>query len=69
MAMGVENRAGIPIELSRASLGDADNVFAVLSGKDRRVLVAWVPREDIMVDEQKLTGSIFTGKLMVEKLS
>jgi hypothetical protein len=56
----------IPCIINRASLGDADYVFVVLrnlAGQNGKV--AWVPREDLLVDEQRLLGGELTARLNV----
>jgi hypothetical protein len=54
----------VPIEMNRASIGDAQNTFAIIKGESG--IVAWVPRDRITISEQKITGNTFVGQLSVD---
>jgi hypothetical protein len=60
----------IPCILNRASLGDANYVFAVITDvAEIKRKIAWVPREDITVVDQPLSGSELNAKLKVKIVS
>ena len=68
-AMAARNHASsvaIPCVLNRASLGDAEFVFVKLTGLvGAKTRVAWVPRKDVVVEEQPLLGEQLRGRLTV----
>ena len=56
----------IPCLLNRASLGTSDNVFVVIHNLvEPRDKAAWVPRKDLTVERQPLTGDQLTATLTV----
>lgn len=56
----------IPCILNRASLGSAEYVFVVLRDLvDEGRKVAWVPRDDVIVEKQPLSGRELRGQLAV----
>ena len=57
----------IPCKLNRASLGEANYVFAVITdvfGQNKKV--AWVPREDVTIVTQPLKGTEIIAKIRVK---
>jgi hypothetical protein len=57
----------IRIILNRASLGDAEFVFARIQGTSETPChIAWIPRQNIIIDEQPLNGDEITAKLSVD---
>ena len=60
-------RTSIEIVLNRASLGDAEHVFAVIQSVEGVPnYAAHVPRRDIRVKEQPLTGETLFATLEVD---
>ncbi|OGM04123.1 hypothetical protein A3E15_02535 [Candidatus Woesebacteria bacterium RIFCSPHIGHO2_12_FULL_42_9] len=60
-------RTFIPLILNRAALGTAEYVFAVMESVDSEPNhVAYVPRKDIRVREQPITGDEFHATLEVD---
>ncbi len=56
------------VTLNRASLGTSENVFALIhveSENSHPRYVAYVPRRDILVDEQPVINEELTGRLRV----
>ena len=61
-----QNTLTIPCIINRASLGYADYVFVILHElASRSPKVAWVPRTDILVEEQPLSGDQLRARLRV----
>lgn len=57
----------IEVILNRASLGEAEYTYVLIRGDNGHLLDAYVPRKDIVVNEQKLNPSgEFSGHLMVD---
>lgn len=57
----------IDIVINKASLGDADYVFAVIQSVDGKAnYPTLVPRKDIIINEQPLIGGTLSAKLSVE---
>jgi len=56
----------IPCVLNRASLGTADYVFVVIHDLiEPKHKAAWVPRKDLIVDQQPLIGDQLSARLTV----
>ena len=68
-ALATRNHASstaIPCVLNRASLGEAEFVFVKLTGLvGTKTKVAWVPRKDVVIEEQPLLGEQIRGRLTV----
>ena len=61
-----QERIQIPCILNRASLGDADYVYVVIINLiDQISKVAWVPRDDLTIEEQQFLGNRLKAKLSV----
>ena len=59
----------VSITLNRASLGEAPHVFArIQAPPGYGAHIAYVPREDVTIDEQLLTGDEISAKLRVRVL-
>lgn len=57
----------IPCIINRASLGDAEYVFVIIENSiNNPRKVAWVPREDITIQTQPLSGIELNAQLSVD---
>ena len=57
----------IPCKINRASLGDAEYVFVMIENSvDNPKKIAWVPRKDITIQNQPLSGIELHAELSVD---
>lgn len=62
-----QSTLSIPCIINRASLGEADYVFAVINELlNLPSKVVWVPRKDLIIEEQPLTGGKLKARLRVK---